>query len=120
MRPHNKTRRVALKTGVALLASGAPAIAQSSGGGARTLQDRADELLRNAVESGDIPGVVAMATNRDGVTYQGAFGQRVRRGDSSTSSCGKLPGQARSSYCCFAWRANQTVISFCPRLSQLW
>ena len=34
-------------------------------------------LLQNAVEKGDIPGVVAMATNRDGVTYQGAFGQRV-------------------------------------------
>ena len=77
MRPNNKNRRVVLKTGVALLASGAPALAQSSGSSARTLQDRADELLRNAVESGDVPGVVAMATNRDGVTYQGAFGQRV-------------------------------------------
>jgi methyl acetate hydrolase len=36
-----------------------------------------DKMLRRAAESGDVPGVVAMATDRDGTIYQGAFGKRV-------------------------------------------
>jgi methyl acetate hydrolase len=35
-----------------------------------------DEVLKTAVERGDVPGVVAMAATRDGPVYQGAFGQR--------------------------------------------
>jgi methyl acetate hydrolase len=35
-----------------------------------------DEVLRNAVERGDVPGVVAMAANDDGPIYEGAAGQR--------------------------------------------
>jgi methyl acetate hydrolase len=34
-------------------------------------------MLERAAESGDVPGVVAMATDRDGTIYQGAFGKRV-------------------------------------------
>ena len=35
------------------------------------------DLLLQAVEAGDVPGVIAMATDRNGVIYEGAFGKRV-------------------------------------------
>jgi CubicO group peptidase (beta-lactamase class C family) len=41
------------------------------------LKDRADSLLRKATDSGDVPGVVAMLTDRNGTTYEGGFGKRV-------------------------------------------
>jgi CubicO group peptidase (beta-lactamase class C family) len=34
-------------------------------------------LLGEAVATGDVPGVVALALNREGVLYQGAFGERI-------------------------------------------
>ena len=34
-----------------------------------------DAVLRQAVERGDIPGVVAMATDRHSTIYSGAFGK---------------------------------------------
>ncbi len=36
-----------------------------------------DEVLRSAVDRGDVPGVVAMAATREGPIYQGAFGRRA-------------------------------------------
>jgi|SRR5580704_7676296 methyl acetate hydrolase len=36
-----------------------------------------DEVLRAAIERGDVPGVVAMAASREGAVYQGAFGRRA-------------------------------------------
>lgn len=36
-----------------------------------------DAALRSAAEAGDVPGVVAVATDRDSVIYEGAFGKRV-------------------------------------------
>src|SRR5215510_2103867 len=36
-----------------------------------------DRLLKDAADAGDVPGVVAMATDREGAIYEGAFGQRV-------------------------------------------
>src|SRR6266513_1066030 len=36
-----------------------------------------DEVLSAAIDRGDVPGVVAMATTRDSVIYQGAFGRRT-------------------------------------------
>lgn len=42
-----------------------------------TLQQRADSLLSRAAQAGDVPGVVAMATTREGTIYEGAFGRRV-------------------------------------------
>jgi methyl acetate hydrolase len=39
-----------------------------------------DAVLRSATDRGDVPGVVAMAANRDGVVYQGAFGRRALPG----------------------------------------
>src|SRR5260370_41100099 len=35
-----------------------------------------DQVLKTAIDRGDVPGVVAMAASRDGVIYQGAFGRR--------------------------------------------
>jgi len=35
-----------------------------------------DEVLRVAVERGDVPNVVAIAADRDGVIYRGAAGAR--------------------------------------------
>ncbi len=36
-----------------------------------------DALLQGAADAGDVPGVVAMATDRSGSIYEGAFGKRV-------------------------------------------
>ena len=36
-----------------------------------------DALLRGACAAGDVPGVVAMATDRNGTIYEGAFGVRA-------------------------------------------
>ena len=43
-----------------------------------SLQTNADALLQQAVAKGDVPGVVALATNRDGTIYEGGFGERCR------------------------------------------
>jgi CubicO group peptidase (beta-lactamase class C family) len=40
------------------------------------LKERIDGLLGAAVERGDVPGVVAVVVNREGVLYEGAFGKR--------------------------------------------
>lgn len=37
----------------------------------------ADKLLKDAVSKGDVPGVVATATDDKGTTYEGAFGKRT-------------------------------------------
>lgn len=42
-----------------------------------SLKTHADHLLQDAVTTGRVPGVVAMATNREGTIYEGAFGERV-------------------------------------------
>ena len=44
------------------------------------LREEADSLLRDAVRKGDVPGVVAMATDRDDAIYGGAFGVRALGG----------------------------------------
>jgi CubicO group peptidase (beta-lactamase class C family) len=38
---------------------------------------RIDDVLRAAVDAGEIPGVVAMAATHTGVMYEGAFGRRA-------------------------------------------
>src|SRR3954469_2062599 len=53
----------------AALVSFTPAPAQNAPGGSAI-----DASLRAAVERKDVPGVVALVANRDGVLYQGAFG----------------------------------------------
>jgi CubicO group peptidase (beta-lactamase class C family) len=42
-----------------------------------SLQSEIDALLHKAVASGDVPGVVAAATDRGGPIYEGGFGERV-------------------------------------------
>ena len=42
-----------------------------------SLKTQADALLRTAAESGDVPGVVATATERNGTIYEGGFGWRT-------------------------------------------
>lgn len=44
------------------------------------LKQAADPLLQDAVARGAVPGVVAMACDREGTIYEGAFGERVLGG----------------------------------------
>src|SRR5262245_40627848 len=64
--------------------TGAAAVATAAGGRGRARSRYAasrrtenDAMLRQAADAGDVPGVVAMATDRNGVIYEGAFGKRV-------------------------------------------
>jgi methyl acetate hydrolase len=66
-------RRTFMKAGAALLAAGSAHAARSE----TDLKNNADAVLRAGTESGDVPGVVAMATNRTSVLYEGAFGRRA-------------------------------------------
>ncbi len=45
-----------------------------------SIKTNADALLRTAVESGAVPGVVAVATDRDNTIYEGGFGKRALGG----------------------------------------
>ncbi|MEN9420430.1 MAG: hypothetical protein RI988_4051 [Pseudomonadota bacterium] len=45
-----------------------------------SLKHNVDNLLAEAVTRGAVPGVVAMACDREGTTYEGAFGERVLGG----------------------------------------
>src|SRR5215472_14899885 len=40
------------------------------------IKTEADAMLERAVDAGEVPGVVALAADGDGVVYQGAFGKR--------------------------------------------
>lgn len=68
-------RRTFVQVSASLLASAAtlPVQAQSNA----SLREKADGLLRSRTEGGDVPGVVAMATNRSDTLYEGAFGYRI-------------------------------------------
>ena len=44
------------------------------------LKQRLDALFGDAVEAGELPGVVALATNRDGVFYEAGFGEQTQGG----------------------------------------
>ena len=41
-----------------------------------TVRSGIDAVLRNAVDAGDVPGVVALAATNRGILYEGAFGRR--------------------------------------------
>src|SRR5262245_27309024 len=64
-----KTAGIVLAMNVAIVALAGTASAQNSPGAAAI-----DAGLRGAVERKDVPGVVALVTNRERVLYQGAFG----------------------------------------------
>jgi methyl acetate hydrolase len=63
------TAAIVFSIGVGVAASSGAANAQNSPGSAAL-----DASLRGAVEARDVPGVVALVTNRERVLYQGAFG----------------------------------------------
>jgi len=70
-------RRTFLKAGAALLAGAAAEGVYRESNADGSLKENADALLSDAADSGDVPGVVATATNRDGTIYEGGFGERV-------------------------------------------
>lgn len=45
-----------------------------------SLQQSVDTLLQASVDDGDVPGVVALATNGDETIYEGGFGERAAGG----------------------------------------
>lgn len=45
------------------------------------MNTRIDELLHDAVDRGDVPNIVAVAADRDGLIYEGAAGPRMSGGD---------------------------------------
>jgi methyl acetate hydrolase len=65
----NKTVEVVATVAVAVVALTGSASAQNSPGTAAI-----DSSLREAIERKDVPGVVALVTDRERVLYQGAFG----------------------------------------------
>jgi methyl acetate hydrolase len=65
----NKTAEVVATIGVAMTVLTGSASAQNSPGSAAI-----DSSLREAIERKDVPGVVALVTNRERVLYTGAFG----------------------------------------------
>ena len=66
---HRRTAQIGLTVGVMVAALTETAIAQNSAGNTAL-----DTGLRSAIERKDVPGVVALVTNRERVLYQGAFG----------------------------------------------
>ena len=63
------TAEIVFAASIAIAALTDTASAQTSQGSAAI-----DTSLRNAVERKDVPGVVALITDRERVLYQGAFG----------------------------------------------
>jgi CubicO group peptidase (beta-lactamase class C family) len=70
------SRRRFLVAGSAALAVAAnsPIRAQSREAARKS---KIDALLRRAIDAGDVPGVIAMATDRHSVIYEGAYGKRI-------------------------------------------
>ena len=76
-----QTRREPLKSSAAM--SAAVSFAKygitpswSAAGAKKDGLNVVDEVLRQAAETKEVPGVVAVAANSDGVIYEGAFGKR--------------------------------------------
>jgi methyl acetate hydrolase len=69
------SRRIFLTGSAASVVAASSRVRAQSADAAR--KTKIDALLQRAVEAGDVPGVIAMATDRNGVIYEGAFGKRV-------------------------------------------
>ena len=70
------SRRKFLVAGsAALTVAAAPRARAQSAEAAR--KGKIDALLKGATDAGDVPGVVAMATDRNSVLYEGAYGKRI-------------------------------------------
>ena len=50
------------------------------------LKSNIDSVLSNGVHSGAVPGVIAAVANREGVIYEGAFGERSLGSGSSMTN----------------------------------
>lgn len=48
--------------------------------------DAIADVLKNSVEAGDVPGVIAVAADANGVFFEGAFGQRSLGGPTPMSA----------------------------------
>lgn len=70
------TRRQSLMTGAALVAGAWVPRWASADAISGTQKGAIDKVLQEAVERGDVPGVVVAVTDRDGTVYEGAFGER--------------------------------------------
>jgi methyl acetate hydrolase len=70
------SRRKFLVAGSAALTVAATKRARAQSADA-TRKSKIDTLLQGAVDAGDVPGVVAMATDRNSTIYEGAYGKRV-------------------------------------------
>ena len=89
-------RRIVLKAGAALAALSGTGIglaqtsqgSQGSGGklDAGALKSKADRILSDGVNAGDIPGCVAVATNRQEMIYQGASGKTALGSDKAMAA----------------------------------
>src|SRR5579863_5499536 len=66
---NRKTAEMVLTVGVAVAAFSSPSSGQGS-----SASSALDASLRGAVERKDVPGVVALITNRERVLYRSAFG----------------------------------------------
>jgi CubicO group peptidase (beta-lactamase class C family) len=66
-----------LKTGATLVTASAAGCAGTMQSNSSALRSSVEPLLREGVQSGDIPGVVAAVTTRGETLYEAAFGQRV-------------------------------------------
>jgi methyl acetate hydrolase len=76
-----QTRRELLKSGAAMSAAVSFASygitpSWSAAGAKKDGLNVVDEILRQAADTKEVPGVVAVAANSDGVIYEGAFGKR--------------------------------------------
>lgn len=63
-----------------------------------SLQKSLDAVLKRAADAGDVPGVVAMLTNREETLYEGAFGKRRlgSPGDMSVDTVGLIASMTKA------------------------
>ena len=60
-------------------------------GGNKDVLNIIDQVLRKAADAKEVPGVVAVAANSDGIIYEGAFGKRdLAKGTDMTAELGVL------------------------------
>src|SRR5579863_3132382 len=76
-----QTRRQLLKSAAAISAAVSfakygPTPSWAAAGAKKDVLNIVDEVLRQAADAKEVPGVVAVAANSDGIIYEGAFGKR--------------------------------------------
>ena len=76
-----QTRRQLLKSAAAISAAVSfakygPTPSWAAAGAKKEVLNIVDEVLRQAADAKEVPGVVAVAANSDGIIYEGAFGKR--------------------------------------------